>query len=353
MKQTNHFLVFLGLSLFLFSLNSFAGVFRIGNGGGGIKSAKTDQIYLLDLAEAGLNDSAKINCNKNIFLGQVKFSLPESNFPVDLISCKISEIYQKDKILAFALLKFIQTYEWQFVTEELVLTPDLSTSLNVNPEDLVQLANRRFGQIVINTNHWKKMSRVHQSALVIHEAIYGLINAKHLDHVALYSLARTIIGTLYKDLDQISSSTFKKVTQSLPTVVNLYAFTTSFAVLENSYYVGELPTSLLSPPALLAPSLIISIYRVKYIYPIKAKFGFEVDYQDLHLRICMNSRIDAYATRISAESFVFDLETNQQIFTSTWNFSRKTTAHEVQLDFHKLCVLDDVSQLRELVEKQN
>ncbi len=84
----------------LFSLTSWA--WREGNGGDGVKI--NNNIYLLDLVEAGIEITSETNSDFDdaFFNHEVKYisSRGSEELPVQMIVSKLGQVYERNKVLA-------------------------------------------------------------------------------------------------------------------------------------------------------------------------------------------------------------------------------------------------------------
>ena len=219
-------------SIFIFSLISLftfiaqAGPHRIGNGGNGVTDSKTDSVYLLDFYETGIENDSFFNSQvPNIFTAEIETTLTPDQYPTKLIAAKISEVYALDKITATSLLTALRMYSWSFVTYDLEKTTDIATSINILPEHLLQIANRRYGQVLINKNLWKKMSEENQAGLVLHELIYSLALKTDVSDAEINLISRSVVGKIFsRDFQKIDSFSFQNIACSiLPCIKNQLA----------------------------------------------------------------------------------------------------------------------------------
>lgn len=186
-----------------FTFPVFAGPHRIGNGGNGLYNSSKDTVYFLDFYEAGIEKEAFFNSAvENIFVQEVEAVLPADVFPTKMIAAKISEIYALDKVTGASLLSALRLFSWVFINYELEKTTDVATSINLKDDDLLQIANRRYGQILIHKPFWEKMSDDSKAGLVLHELIYSLSSKDDMDDIQVNIISRSIVGRIF-------SSTFK------------------------------------------------------------------------------------------------------------------------------------------------
>lgn len=203
------------------ALTSYAGPHRVGNGGNGVINTTANRIDLLDLVEANLQDAVFFNsATHNIYAAEIKSYLDDKIFPTELISRKLSEIAALDRITAESLILTLKLLDWQFVDYELQKTDDINTSLNIDPQLIVQLANRRYAQVLVNRNLWAQLNKAHQAALVIHELIYCLSHKKGETDSATNIKTRGIMSYIFSEkLKSMTQNSFDSLmSDSLPNI---------------------------------------------------------------------------------------------------------------------------------------
>lgn len=149
-----------------------------GNGGDGL--IRNDNVYLLDLVEAGVelapyfNKSVQADERINSFL---KNKLPIDNSVIELISRKTKEIYLINSRLAYHILSAINLYNWQFLNTRLKDIPDDGDTIIDLPVkgELVQIAVRYKKEIKIDKKYWLLMDDANRASLILHEVLYSLI----------------------------------------------------------------------------------------------------------------------------------------------------------------------------------
>lgn len=212
---------FLPIVACFITLTSFAGPHRVGNGGNGVINSTANRIDLLDLAEANLQDAVFFNSEtRNIYSAEIKNYLDDRIFPTELISKKLSEIAALDRITAESLLLTLKLLDWQFVDYELQKTDDINTSLNIDPRLIVQLANRRYAQVLVNRNLWAQLNEAHKAALVIHELIYSLSHKDGETDSATNIKTRGIMSYIFSEkLKKMTQHSFDNLmSDSLPNI---------------------------------------------------------------------------------------------------------------------------------------
>lgn len=333
------------ISGLLVAINCYSGPFVIGNGGGGVTAGENQPVFLLDFAEAGLSDSSQINCEHNLFQSQVEFTLAAKDFPVKLISCKISEIYLKDKALALAMLTYLQIFNWQLVNEDLAVTPDTGTALDLTTKKYVQIANRRFNQILINLPLWSRMSDENKVGLIIHEITYGLFEKNGNDDIQTNTKARTVVAYFFSSLAKSTQDFFFNQIKHLPSIKKSGNV---FNQSQDYYLNANLPAKIFNSDLqiLFAPILTIAVDNVFYQFNVYAKNNFEIDYNNLRQKICDNSNIPARASlpvTIKSSYFTFDQNPDAN---KPWSIFNKNDRQNILLETEKLCDDENIEQLQ-------
>lgn len=215
MKTKNHpkttvlKLILIG-SVLCFTTVAHAGLgTNSGGGGGGIVSG--DHVYVVDLVEAGVESQPffdpSVPSNKDFSsrISQALSSVP--NVPVDLISQKLNEIYaQYDHLLPEEIIVTLETFDWQMLDFTLTPIPDEHQVVNIPPQDQVQLAARIDGAVKLDSHLWSKLDAPNKAALIIHEAVYALVQTRSSDD------ARSVVGYLFsQDLKSRKLSGFKNI----------------------------------------------------------------------------------------------------------------------------------------------
>lgn len=167
---------------------------RDSGGGGGV--IRGNSVYVVDLVEAGVENSPffddSIPENPD-FSKQISAALKNvPNVPVALISRKLNEIYtQFDHFIPIEVILMMQTYRWQMLDFSLVHIPDETPVVDVPVADQVQLAARVGGAVKLDKKLWSRLNPAHKAALIIHEALYALALTKNSDD------ARAVVGYLF------------------------------------------------------------------------------------------------------------------------------------------------------------
>lgn len=210
---------FLALAMLL-SLSAFAGD-KGGNGGNGVYIH--GQFYFFDLVEHGVEKNPyfdpSVTVNAEI-KDRLLNTLP-SEFPIELIAKKLSELEKIDPIFSNVIMRAMELYDWVLIESELKTIDDTETILNI---ELNQIAVRTNEKIYIDRYLWRKLDKANRTALIFHEAIYALILPKEdrqtgsLDQSS--SSARAITGFIFtenynkKDLAHLFELTRGKITFS-------------------------------------------------------------------------------------------------------------------------------------------
>ena len=161
----------------IFGLGAVASASRVGNGGDGVIMG--DKVYLLDLVEAGIEESpyfdpttAADSALEARLLRHLPFLDAES---AALIARKLKEIEALDRAAVWVFMKTLELYNWIYIKGELLDVPDEETTLKIPRENLVQLAVRSGKRIQVNRDNWAKLSPAHRAALIFHEVVYAFI----------------------------------------------------------------------------------------------------------------------------------------------------------------------------------
>ncbi|MDP7320814.1 MAG: hypothetical protein QF441_09415 [Bacteriovoracaceae bacterium] len=152
-----------------------------GNGGDGL--VIDNKPYLYDLVEAGVHKNPFFDSrvtSDSYLKGEVEnifFHAPHIN--TDLITRKLMEVYNTDKVFGISLLYAMKFYSWRWVDLSLYDIPDDGdTVIRYDRNKLVQLAVRYNRSITVDVNHWNNLNPGNQVALIFHEAIYALMKPK-------------------------------------------------------------------------------------------------------------------------------------------------------------------------------
>lgn len=209
---------FKSLALFICLCFQASNVFSEGGSGvgnGGDALLIRNKPILLDLVEAGVEKNPYVNhqWDNSIDMfhmyGKVKsavnlyqYSNRQDDIPeMIILAAKFLEIETSNPLLARVLLESIQLYDFRLVNSELVNINDEQSSIDYNPNKLVQLACRRGYTIMINQKLWKKLDSINKAALILHEVIYALGSKVLINgEPAQYSPhARAIVGYLFSN----------------------------------------------------------------------------------------------------------------------------------------------------------
>lgn len=212
----------LSISIILFILSSFSNAFgggnEVGNGGTGVV-IDANTVYLLDLMESGQEANPYFNNRiSNVFRSTVSNKMDSTIFPNDLISQKISEIYDKDHIAGAAIITALKIMNWNLIDTPLNVTPDVLPTISVDPEKLVAVATRRFGGVAINRGLWNRMPQQHQAALVVHELVYAMMPKliPDISDAQKNGIVRSMIGIFFSpQFEKYNNSTFNGLIQSV------------------------------------------------------------------------------------------------------------------------------------------
>lgn len=164
----------------LWSLNSFAGIRDVGNGGAGVLLNNTP--YLLDLYEAGMTTPA---FNKNLKPSpQYSDRAQKMDFLTAdeklLLSLKLTELEKISPLTANSLALGLEMFLWRLTDQSLVEIPERSP-IDLTPLTVVQLANRFGSTIRLSQKYWNQMDSGNRVALILHELFYAYAELVALD----------------------------------------------------------------------------------------------------------------------------------------------------------------------------
>jgi hypothetical protein len=180
-----------------------------GNGGDAIQIG--NKLYLLDLVEAGVEESPQIDLTAQPsaeLSKRVDQALPEG-FPKPLVAKKLTEIERINPMMSHIILRAMELYQWKLVNSALLDVADENTELVVPANKLFQLAIRKSVSILVDRSLWQKLDDANKTALVFHETLYALDAPRNLgyDIVPRYPAqyqsspkAREINGYLFSEL---------------------------------------------------------------------------------------------------------------------------------------------------------
>lgn len=155
----------------LISSTAFAtGGHLIGNGGLGVY--RNGELKLLELAD-----------------------LPDKWMDNDVFE----KIHSKDPELYFLLMDVLKQLEWQLVDRRLVRSLDVDWK--TMGKEVVQIAHRSFGRVLIQQSLWEQLSPSHRSWLLIHEALGALTVPRRYFYNAYFQNGKevqTLVRRLYE-----------------------------------------------------------------------------------------------------------------------------------------------------------
>jgi|GEM_PF-4469788 len=159
--------------LFLFiSTNVFAGGFVGGNGGEGIDDH--GRLYVRDLYSIGAHTSPWFGDAVDPHLPPLpKFTFA---YPRNLLARKLTDLNEGTPGLGDFLLMAIKQYTWTLVDAELNLADSLRDPVKIPPGIKIKHIAGRFGHSIrINKVNWMKLNDENKVALIIHEAVFSLL----------------------------------------------------------------------------------------------------------------------------------------------------------------------------------
>ncbi len=145
-----------------------------GNGGDAILIG--NNLYLLDMVEAGVEENPQIDLSAQPSVElqkRVDHAFPQG-FPTDLIAKKLVEIKRVNPMMALVLVKTMELYQWKLVNSALLDIADEHTNLKIPRKNIFQLAIRKSASILVDRSLWAKLDKGNQTALVFHEILYAL-----------------------------------------------------------------------------------------------------------------------------------------------------------------------------------
>jgi len=154
--------------------------FATKGGHGGDIIYRDGQPILLDFAENNLENIAiPEDCSQESFsfLKELKIINDQlkQSFNLKALACKLEQIKKVDKEVAAALVGAIGVHDWQIINFPLSDIEDEFTIIDREKSPLFQLASREKGQIRIYSKIWDEMNTANQVGLILHEAIYSLM----------------------------------------------------------------------------------------------------------------------------------------------------------------------------------
>ncbi len=155
---------------------------EIGNGGHGVVIA--GRVYLLDLVEAGLEQTEIQRRSALTFFWDPSRAaihqrlvrvLDPKVFPCRPIAAKLGALGDVDPLLAATLLQAIELHTWSPVNQIFKKLSVPGEILKVNESDVLLIANRRGRTIYLSLPVLALMNPTNVTALVFHEVIYSLL----------------------------------------------------------------------------------------------------------------------------------------------------------------------------------
>lgn len=160
----------------LLSSFAFAQGHVVGNPADGFVYA--DRVLLRDLVESGLEDGGWIGSeSETVVAGAVDFVPLSVPFPKDLLAAKLTDMNRVSPGFGDHVLAAMKLYTWSFVDVPLGRIPGDDGSVIELPRGatFAQLANRLGATVRVHKPSWDRMPPRHQVALLLHEAVFGLL----------------------------------------------------------------------------------------------------------------------------------------------------------------------------------
>lgn len=165
--------------------------------GGGDGIYINDQLYLLDLVEAGAQSQAPVGHRTHAIVHDyIAKNLAQLNLKdAAVLEDKLLQMkdFRNHENLFFSLLVQMKSLNWSLVNVELNNVEDEDSELLCN-DKCVQLAVRREGVVYINRPNFEKLNANNQAALIIHELAYALTDSPAMTS-SLY--VRTFVGFFF------------------------------------------------------------------------------------------------------------------------------------------------------------
>lgn len=181
MKNTLHAIL---ATFILAAPTAFARNHEVGNGGDAIRISEF--YYSFDLFESGLQTRPyfrkDVKINPKIH-EKLELAVDPEIFPMEVLEQKLSELYLDDPNFAEYVIETMKSYAWRFVSGPLKDVDDDQDTVINPPSGLVQAAIRRKETITVSTDVWLRMNPNNQAALVLHEALYAMVQPRSADPV--------------------------------------------------------------------------------------------------------------------------------------------------------------------------
>lgn len=189
------------LFLSLFSVNSFANGYVIGNGGDAIYI--DGRLYARDLVENGVESNPYFGELFDPSLTQIINHLDNKHknlvYSRELLHRKLSDLNAIHPNLGHYIAMALSNYKWRLVNIPLATTASKGEIFLGLRKSLVQIANRLDRDIRIHKQSWERLSSDQRIVILIHEAVFSLLKPTCGDQYCFQSdrVARTITATFF------------------------------------------------------------------------------------------------------------------------------------------------------------
>jgi hypothetical protein len=216
MKTIKNLLCILSIGISLNIQTTLAG--SESHGGDGVIVG--NKIYLLDLYEAGIEESPSINPlfpGTEATIQRLEAVFSDFDVPVEILASKIAEVESLDFQFGRSMLLAIEKINWNLVSGELVEVADENSSIDLKKSNHIQLAIRSGQDVLINRQKWQRLALPHRAALILHEALFALIKVDSEVIATKVDGQKTSVTRYYQDSRKarsVNGYLFKKALQS-------------------------------------------------------------------------------------------------------------------------------------------
>lgn len=208
-------LCLIGIGLLTLTSLAFGGT----EGHGGDAVLKNGKYYLLDLVEAGLETSGKIDSDYKYCMGAAtdvnngrchwypQYSSNgsyQSLFGKDVYQAITNNLVRLPDFEALIVLQTMGLFNWNFVSLPLTPIRDVHSPIDLSVTPIYQLAIRTGRTITVNSLIWNQMDTLNKAALITHEALYAMVRpVASVNNAALFGqdsyIARQFNAELYRE----------------------------------------------------------------------------------------------------------------------------------------------------------
>ena len=171
-------------------------------GNGGDVLMVNGKPHLLDLVEAGLENTAQCNPlpDTKLIKRFQEMIGDQARLPQDLVDCYLSKLTKYSEYEQSMFVVGLAMYQIRFVSTELQDIQDEYSSLEFDPKNIKQVAIRKDLSILINRALFKQLSLPEQAGLLLHEITYAFLrpfeNASGVLRQESWQ-ARQIVGSIF------------------------------------------------------------------------------------------------------------------------------------------------------------